>query len=202
MQPDDNEAGFDLDDKEEAGFDLDDKEEAGFDLDDKEEAGFDLDDKEPVPSQPESSHAQQLGPPRNYDQMVSQIQPTSTTSFIPPVADQVAAGGPLAAVSAALRNTFDFSGRASRSEYWWFVLAFWVLYLTSIVLAPTIGVLVLLAGIVPIVSVGVRRLHDLDKSGWWFLISYIPFAGLLLFYWFVSGGEQNSNRFGPPATKY
>ena len=48
------------------------------------------------------------------------------------------------------------------------------------------------------ISVGVRRLHDLDKSGWWLLVWLVPILGaLLLIYWFVQAGTHGANRFGP-----
>ena len=68
-----------------------------------------------------------------------------------------------------LKKYADFSGRASRPEYWWFLL------LTF--LASLIGGVLLLALFIPSLAVTVRRLHDLDRSGWWALV---PAAGLLV----------------------
>lgn len=52
--------------------------------------------------------------------------------------------------------------------------------------------------LIPSIAVGVRRLHDLDKSGWWMLIGIIPLIGaIVLIYFFVQDGQAGSNRFGP-----
>jgi uncharacterized membrane protein YhaH (DUF805 family) len=99
----------------------------------------------------------------------------------------------------------NFSGRAIRSEYWW-----WVLFaiIASIVLGVVdyilgvqlLGSIFSLATLIPGIAVGVRRLHDLDKSGWWLLIAFIPLIGfILLIYWFAQPGTPGPNRFGPPA---
>ena len=112
-----------------------------------------------------------------------------------------------------LRKYATFSGRAPRSELWWFMLLALLLGLlvggvdigifglrwlsTDAPIGPT-GTLVSLALIIPGVAVAVRRLHDLDKSGWWYLIGIIPLiGGLVLLYWFVQRGTEGANRFGP-----
>ncbi|CAN7187708.1 DUF805 domain-containing protein [Rhizobium sp. LjRoot30] len=108
------------------------------------------------------------------------------------------------AVSSALSKYVVFSGRASRSEYWWFVL---FNIIVSIVAAgidaalgiQAIGALVSLALLLPGIGVGVRRLHDIDKSGWWLLIAFIPLIGFIaLIYFFVQPSQPGDNRFGPP----
>tara|TARA_R110002096_G_scaffold129819_2_gene278839 strand:- start:211 stop:579 length:369 start_codon:yes stop_codon:yes gene_type:complete len=107
------------------------------------------------------------------------------------------------AISSGLSRYFDFNTRSSRSEYW-----FWVLFvfLLSIVAGAIDGVvfgipilrhLVMLALLVPGIAVGVRRLHDIDRSGWWYLIIFIPLIGILvLIYWFVQPGSPGSNEYG------
>lgn len=108
------------------------------------------------------------------------------------------------AVSSALSKYVVFSGRASRSEYWWFVL---FNIIVSIVAAgidaalgiQAIGALVSLALLLPGIGVGVRRLHDIDKSGWWLLIAFVPLIGfIVLIYFFVQPSQPGDNRFGPP----
>ena len=104
----------------------------------------------------------------------------------------------------------DFSTRSSRSEYWWPCLALMligfvvglVIGLLSAVLGETIaGILMLVFYVVilvPSIAVGVRRLHDHDKSGWWYLIIFVPIIGsLYLLYLFVTPGTPGANRFGP-----
>lgn len=94
----------------------------------------------------------------------------------------------------------DFNGRASRAEYWWFALfAFVVSIVLSAAGAGLISGLFSLATLVPSLAVGVRRLHDLGKSGWFLLISLIPLIGaLILIYWFIQP-SADSNQFGEPA---
>lgn len=106
-------------------------------------------------------------------------------------------------VGACLKNYAAFTGRARRSEYWWFVLA---VFLGSIVLSFVnrfLGGVVYLALLLPLISVGVRRLHDIGKSGWWLLIGFIPLiGGLVLLYFYVKPGDAGSNEYGeaPPAS--
>ena len=98
----------------------------------------------------------------------------------------------------------NFSGRAIRSEYWWFILADSIAYLVLVIVDYVLGAQLLtailsLALLIPSIAVGVRRLHDLDKSGWWLLLGFVPIIGLILIYWFAQPGTPGANRFGPPA---
>lgn len=98
----------------------------------------------------------------------------------------------------------NFSGRAIRSEYWWFILAYIIAYLVLAIVDYVLGAQLLtailsLALLIPSIAVGVRRLHDLDKSGWWLLLGFVPIVGLILIYWFAQPGTPGANRFGPPA---
>lgn len=110
------------------------------------------------------------------------------------------------AVKTCLNKYATFSGRAWRPEYWWFALFSYfggvILGIVDrILFGPDVGVLGAIWGlalIVPAVAVGVRRMHDLDRSGWWLLIGLIPLLGaLILIYWFVQAGTRGSNRYGP-----
>lgn len=98
----------------------------------------------------------------------------------------------------------NFSGRAMRSEYWWFILFYFIAYLVLAVVDYLLGVQLLtailsLGLLIPSIGVGVRRLHDLDKSGWWLLLCLVPIIGaLVLIYWFCQPGTPGANRFGPP----
>jgi uncharacterized membrane protein YhaH (DUF805 family) len=105
---------------------------------------------------------------------------------------------------AALKKYADFSGRAQRSEYWYFFLFYLLIYLGLIVAGQVIGnlgsilaLLFLLAMMIPSLSVGVRRLHDIDRSGWWLLISFIPLIGaIVLIVFAVQDSQSGDNRFG------
>ncbi|MEI9933246.1 MAG: DUF805 domain-containing protein [Rhizomicrobium sp.] len=120
------------------------------------------------------------------------------------------------AVSACFRKYVDFEGRAPRSEFWFFRL-FVALSLLGVFLLMALvagitpdneggiqgvlfGVLFLaliLGTFLPDLAVTVRRLHDRDYSGWWILIAFVPFGGLVLLIWFCTRGTEGENRFGP-----
>ena len=117
------------------------------------------------------------------------------------------------AVAFGFNNAFDFCGRASRSEFWWwflfYVLASLIVALVSIIfaltplvntIAPVLNALVHLVLFVPSLSVMVRRLHDIDFSGWLVLLLFIPIVGaLVLLYFCCRKGGAKSNRFGNPS---
>jgi uncharacterized membrane protein YhaH (DUF805 family) len=114
-------------------------------------------------------------------------------------------------VQTVLSKYADFKGRASRPEYWWYFLAQFILVLIlEILLAATdnnsaVSVLLLavsLALLLPSLAVGVRRLHDTDKVGWWILLGLIPVIGtIVLIVFFATPGTDGDNRFGPAPTQ-
>ena len=108
-------------------------------------------------------------------------------------------------VSTCLKKYFVFQGRASRSEYWWFQLIVSPSYLISTILENEIGYLFLgitLFTLIPAISAGVRRLHDTNRSGFFLLISFIPFiGGLVLLFFLIPEGTKGKNRFGPDPLK-
>jgi uncharacterized membrane protein YhaH (DUF805 family) len=97
----------------------------------------------------------------------------------------------------------QFSGRASRSEYWWFALAsLLVIIVAAFIDGATGGVAVTLLAylfiIIPGLAVSVRRLHDTNRSGWYLLLNFIPLVGtILLFIWSVTPGDKKANQYGP-----
>jgi len=109
-----------------------------------------------------------------------------------------------------LKKYAVFSGRARRKEYWLFLLFFSVLsFIGGIVDAAflgyedfddgvsIVGLLLTLVFVVPGIAVLVRRLHDLDKSGWWILPFFIPLVNLILMLAFLTrSGTNGMNRFG------
>ena len=99
------------------------------------------------------------------------------------------------------RKYADFSGRASRSEYWWFVLAQIIASIVLQILATYIFGLIGLLGlalIVPSLAVGARRLHDIGKSGWFLLLALVPIANFVLLYFLVQPSQPESNAYGAP----
>lgn len=130
-----------------------------------------------------------------------------------------------------LKKYATFSGRASRSEFWWFMLFIYLMLLVLISVFVTIGITLALAtnydektaalmivGIgflppmaclfvffIPMIAVAVRRLHDRNMSGWWYLLfmalSIIPLigyiSGIIAIIIFAQKGTDGQNRFGP-----
>lgn len=104
----------------------------------------------------------------------------------------------------ALSKYLEFSGRARRKELWTFVIVNFVISISLSVLDSIIGMgigfigtLFGLAMIIPSISVGVRRLHDIGKEGLWILVGLIPFIGwIVLIYFYVQDSEPGANAFG------
>ena len=108
-------------------------------------------------------------------------------------------------LSICIKKYFVFKGRASRSEYWWFQLIVSPSYFVSTILENEIGYFFLgitLFTLIPAISAGVRRLHDTNRSGFFLLISFIPFiGGLVLLFFLIPEGTKGKNRFGPDPLK-
>jgi uncharacterized membrane protein YhaH (DUF805 family) len=110
-----------------------------------------------------------------------------------------------------LKKYADFTGRARRKEYWMFVLLNIAAVIVASILDGVAGLSGVIAGvygpitaavglglIVPSIAVGIRRLHDTDRSGWWLLIAFVPFVGgIVLLVFMILEGTRGSNRFGP-----
>ncbi|MGR3461728.1 MAG: DUF805 domain-containing protein [Roseovarius sp.] len=97
-------------------------------------------------------------------------------------------------------NYANFSGRAARSEFWWFALFVLVVSLVlQLILGDIVSAIFSLAVLLPSIAVAVRRLHDVDRSGWWYLLVLIPLIGglILIFAFFIHRGTAGDNRFGP-----
>ncbi len=102
-----------------------------------------------------------------------------------------------------IKKYADFSGRAHRTEYWMYIL-FYIIFLiivTTIDVLTGVGVLYFiysLALLVPSITVGAIRLHDINRSGWWQLIMLVPLIGVIvLIIFFATDSEGGENRFGP-----
>jgi uncharacterized membrane protein YhaH (DUF805 family) len=89
----------------------------------------------------------------------------------------------------------EFSGRASRSEFWWWVLFVFLVSAAIGMVSQVLSGVFSLAVLLPNIAVGTRRLHDTDRSGWWQLVWFIPLIGwILLLVWFVQDSKE-PNRF-------
>ena len=98
----------------------------------------------------------------------------------------------------------QFSGRASKSEYWWFILFTWLVNLGTgvidLALGSEIGVIGTLASLVLLVpgfALIARRLHDTGRSGWWFLIVFTVIGFFVFLYWSAKSGDKRANKYGP-----
>ena len=101
-----------------------------------------------------------------------------------------------------LNQYADFKGRARRKEYWMFVLFNALVSIVVEGIGYVIGLdflvsLYALAVFIPMLAVSVRRLHDIGKSGWWYLIGLIPLIGwIILIVNFCTDGEPYDNEWG------
>ncbi|WP_370311180.1 DUF805 domain-containing protein [Sagittula sp.] len=126
--------------------------------------------------------------------------------------------GPLPAIGRFFTRALDFGGRATRAEFWWVQLACVVqaAALVAVVVTGTVpkallfdpatgapGMAIQLYGLlmtallVPGLTLCIRRLHDTDRSGWWYCILFVPLIGPLWFIFLMLQPSDNTNRFGP-----
>jgi uncharacterized membrane protein YhaH (DUF805 family) len=115
------------------------------------------------------------------------------------------------AIQSGFRNYVTFSGRASRSEFWyWTLFAVLVTSAGGIVDAALFrdsesglaGPLVSLALFLPGLAVSARRLHDRDRTGWWLLLYVTIIGGIVLLVWYCMRGTPGPNRYGPDPLGY
>lgn len=120
-------------------------------------------------------------------------------------------------VKSAYRNYFNFSGRVSQSGFWWYVLFYVLVWVVLTVVfgekevttgpgsyafnaeGGFVSNMWLLLNLIPMFSVACRRLHDIDRSGFWQLVGLVPLIGtiILIVFW-STRGTDGTNRFGPP----
>ncbi len=105
---------------------------------------------------------------------------------------------------AVLKNYAGFSGRARRTEYWMFALINFIIVAVLDVIGIVIKAGTLLGGVygllvlIPSLAVGIRRLHDTGRSGWWLLIGLIPLIGtIILIVFMATEGQPGDNEYGP-----
>lgn len=107
-----------------------------------------------------------------------------------------------AATDALQKNYFQFKGRAARPAYWWYALAYFVVYIVvSLPGVTMLSMILSLALLLPTLGLGVRRLHDINMSGWWMLVGIIPVLGWgVMIYWAIQPGTSGPNDYGPAPT--
>jgi uncharacterized membrane protein YhaH (DUF805 family) len=107
---------------------------------------------------------------------------------------------------------FEVSGRSTRMQYWMFFLIQFVLLVVALVADYQLGgfarhrspqlpltLFVVFVHVVPAVTVSIRRLHDIGKSGAWYLLNFVPFGGVVLLFWACCASEPGSNGYDGPA---
>jgi uncharacterized membrane protein YhaH (DUF805 family) len=152
-------------------------------------------EQNPVTSTPNADKIQEISE-------FYQDKKTTTDATAEPIIER----SPIDYYVEAFRKYATFSGRATRSEYWYFILFNTII---SVVLVLTFGEEVsteniglvdiyAIITVLPILSVTVRRLHDVGKSGWFLLISIIPIiGGLWLLILYVRDSTPGANKYGP-----
>lgn len=108
----------------------------------------------------------------------------------------------------AIQKYADFTGRASRSQYWWFIGINFLIWCACALIDSLVGFFNLDLGIgllsglyalvmvIPSLSAGTRRLHDTDRSGWWLLLGFVPIISLVLLVFMLLKSQPGANRFG------
>ena len=109
-----------------------------------------------------------------------------------------------------LKNFANFNGRARRKEYWMYILFYYLIFIPVVFLDNLfeitinefipygpLTIIYVLFSMIPTLAVAVRRLHDIGKSGWWMLISLVPFiGGIWLFILLVTDSQLEENIYG------
>jgi len=112
------------------------------------------------------------------------------------------------AVGICFKKYVTFAGRATRSEFWYWSLFSWLLSLAALTIDASLAngasqmdgkqlfsSLVALATFLPSIAVSVRRLHDVKRSGWWFLVAFTGIGLILLLYWAVVPSRNDGNKY-------
>ena len=112
----------------------------------------------------------------------------------------------VSAFQKCINSYATFGGRARRSEFWYFILATSLVNIALQIVGGVLGDGGILGGLwslgvlLPGIAVSVRRLHDIDRTGYWYLLVFTGIGVIALLYWAVLKGDDLPNRFGPPPT--
>lgn len=101
----------------------------------------------------------------------------------------------------AIKQYAQFTGRTGRKEFWMYMLFYMIFVVVLAILDGLLGTMILgmifgLAMFVPSLSIGARRLHDVGKSGWWQLITLVPFVGFIILIIFLVKESDGDNEYG------
>ncbi len=184
---------------------------SGSDLPPEDQPGWGA----PPPQQPGYGQAPGYGQQPGYGDAPGYGQQPAYGQPYPsaPGYDAPSAASPQMDIGTAVRSVLTqyatFSGRARRSEFWWFALASFLASIVASIIDAVIGsdlgagtgvisLLLSLALLIPSIAVAVRRLHDTGKSGWWVLLWLIPIVGwiVLIVFW-AQDGHPAPNQHGP-----
>lgn len=102
------------------------------------------------------------------------------------------------------KNYVNFSGRSRRAAYWYVVLMSLIIGIVLYAVGFAVPAVMMLyylyslATLIPSIALCVRRLHDIGKSGWWWLLCFVPLVGgIILLIWFCRAGDVGDNAYGP-----
>ncbi len=100
------------------------------------------------------------------------------------------------------KHYFDFQGREGRKVFWFFTLNMFIInFLLGLISAGFISMIISLLVFFPSLGLTVRRLHDINFSGWWVLLGFIPIIGAIVLIVFAClPGTEGENKFGPAPT--
>ncbi|MBE6862947.1 MAG: DUF805 domain-containing protein [Ruminococcus sp.] len=148
-----------------------------------------------------SSSAPQFSQP--YGQQQQNSRPQVDPNYVP---DPPAFVTFPQAVKMFFKNWNNFSGRSTRSEFWYaYILQMIIGTVAGYIGMGNYTVTLLASGLVslilfiPFLAASVRRLHDIGKSGWWYLIAFTCIGAFFLLYWYAQPGDPNENMYGPSA---
>ena len=109
----------------------------------------------------------------------------------------------LQALSICFKKSFVWEGRAARNEYWWFQLGAYISLILAYWIGDAVGtviiyILVAIVFFFPSLAVLIRRLHDTDRSGWWYWILILPLIGaIVLLIFTLLSSDEGDNKYGP-----
>lgn len=113
--------------------------------------------------------------------------------------------GFIAAIDSAFSQTFDWRGRASRSEFWRVFLLYVLSYIASLVVTSMtqfpVVFFVVVGLFVPMLGLAVRRLHDTGRSGYWYFLNWIPGGAIVLLVFYCLRSNAGDNKYGPPPAR-